>query len=170
MRRAAFCVAVVATATAAAGCSTSTRTSVSESSTSASTRSQTTATTGAAGCPSASAVSSALADTVSAPQLTKQAGTTMCSYPTASGRIVAISRYADSNYSADDVRGALQSQATALGGSADGVRPVSGIGDAAFEFSVAGATTLGIVSGSAYIAVIGAPGPVAALAVAKLVV
>jgi hypothetical protein len=91
----------------------------------------------------------------------------MCSYPSSSG-ILAISREADAEYSADTAQSALQSQAQALGLSADSVKAVSGIGDAAFEFTQAGSTTLGIVSGTAYIAVIGAPGASAAEAVAKL--
>jgi hypothetical protein len=125
---------------------------------------------GAFTCPSASAISSATGQTVGAPQVTNQSGTTMCSYPDASGGILAVSDEADAGFSGDAVKSALSGQAQALGGGADSVTPVSGLGDAAFEFTQSGLTTLGIVSGSAYLAVIGAPSPAAALAVAKLVI
>ena len=121
------------------------------------------------GCPSVPAVSAAASTTVSAPRVTKQADTTMCSYPEASGGVIAITDESDAEYSADDVQGALTSQVQALGGDADKVTSVSGIGDAAYEFTQDGLTTLGIVSGSAYWSVIGAPSPAAALALAKLV-
>ena len=124
--------------------------------------------TGPNGCPSTSAVSTAAGTTVSDPHVTTQSATTLCSYPDSNG-IIAISDYRGAGYDAGTVKTALQTQLQALGGT-DAVQTVSGIGDAAFEFTHAGSTTLGVISDSSYVAVIGAPSPSAALAIAKLVV
>lgn len=121
------------------------------------------------GCPDASAIPAAAGTTVGTPQVTMQAGTTLCSYPEASGGIIAISDETNAEYAAGDVKNALNSQAQALGGSAGSVTAVPGLGDGAYEFTRSGLTTLGIVSGSAYWSVVGAPGPAAALALARLV-
>lgn len=119
------------------------------------------------GCPDAASVSAAAGIQLSTPQVTNQSGTLLCSYPSGTG-VLAVSREGDAEYSPDTAKSALQDQAQALGLSADSVKTVNGLGDAAYEFTQDGSTTLGIVSGTAYIAVIGAPSAAAAKAVAEV--